>query len=330
MSISIIKPGLLGTIQDMGRYGYGSMGINCGGAMDKYAAQLANMLAGNDMGEAIMEIHFPGPQILFEQNALISITGADFSATLNDELLPAWQPLLIRKNTILHFPELKNGARCYIAVHGGFYIDKWLNSYSTNLKAAVGGFFGRKFEKGDQLCFKESPIYFPALMKPGKDVRALGWKPDIGSTYQYPNEIYFIEGKEYPLLTDNSVNDLLENKFIINPSSDRMGYNTKGPELILQNNNEMISSGVSFGTVQLLPNGQLIILMADHQTTGGYPRIGHIISAHLPKLAQLRPGEIIQFRKTDISTAEFMLCEQQRILGIIQNACIDNLNKLVC
>jgi antagonist of KipI len=330
MSISIIKPGLLGTIQDMGRYGYGSLGINCGGAMDRYAAQLANALVGNDSHEAVMEIHFPGPQLLFEQNALISLTGANFSATLNDELLPLWQPLLIRKNTILHFPELQNGARCYIAVHGGFCINSWLNSYSTNLKAAVGGFSGRKFEKGDQLSFKESTIYFAALMKEGKDVYALGWRPDTGKTYQYPNEILFMEGNEYPLLSETSVSDFLQNNFIIHPSSDRMGYHTKGPALKLKTKIELISTGVGFGTIQLLPNGQLIILMADHQTTGGYPRIGHVISAHLPKLAQLRPSESIQFKKTDIATAEAMLLFQQKDLSVMQNACFDHLNNLVC
>jgi antagonist of KipI len=309
MSISIIKPGLLGTIQDMGRYGYGSLGINCGGAMDRYASQLAN---------------------IFEQNALISITGANFSATLNDELLPLWQPLLIRKNTILHFPELKNGARCYIGVHGGFNINSWLNSYSTNLKATVGGFLGRKFEKGDQLTFKESSVYFAALMKEGKDVHALGWRPDTGKTYQYPHEIFFIEGNEFPHLTETSVSDLLQNNFILHPSSDRMGYHIKGPELKLKDSIELISTGVGFGTIQLLPNGQLIVLMADHQTTGGYPRIGHVISAHLPKLAQLRPSDCIQFKRTHIATAEDLLFSQQQELLIIQRACFDHLNELVC
>jgi antagonist of KipI len=330
MSISIIRPGLLGTIQDLGRYGYGSMGINSGGAMDRYAAQVANMLVGNDVHEAVMEIHFPGPQVLFEQNALISITGANFTATLNDELLPLWQPLLIRKNTILHFPELQSGARSYIAVHGGFCINSWLGSYSTNLKAAVGGLHGRKFEKGDELSFKESSIYFPALMKEGKDVHALGWRPDIAKTYQFPHEIFFIEGEEYKLLSETSVHDFLQDNFIVHPSSDRMGYQVRGSELWLNDKTEMVSAGVSFGTIQLLPDGQLIILMADHQTTGGYPRIGHVISAHLPKLAQLRPSDSIQFKKTNIAVAEQLLLMQQQELDIMQRACFDHLNELVC
>src|SRR5215831_16631775 len=135
MSISIIKPGLLDTVQDMGRFGYGNWGINPTGVMDQYAAKLANMLVGNESTEAVIEIHFPGAQILFEQNALISLTGANFSPTLNDEPLPLWQPIVVRKNTVLHFPKLQSGARCYLAIHGGFNLPQWLGSYSTNIKA---------------------------------------------------------------------------------------------------------------------------------------------------------------------------------------------------
>ena len=219
MSISIIKPGLLGTIQDPGRYGYGSLGINCGGAMDRYAARVANMLVGNQSHEAVMEIHFPGPQLLFEQNALISITGADFTPTLNDEPLPLWQPLIVRKNTILHFPKLEWGARCYIAIHGGFCIEEWLGSYSTNLKAGAGGYKGRKFEKGDELLAKENTIYFAGMMKAGRDVAVLNWRADVANAYLYPHEILFIEGNEFGNLTAASANDFLQNNFIIHPSA---------------------------------------------------------------------------------------------------------------
>ncbi|MEP7279766.1 MAG: biotin-dependent carboxyltransferase family protein [Bacteroidota bacterium] len=330
MCISIIKPGLLGTIQDMGRYGYGSLGINCGGAMDRFAAQVANMLAGNSICEAVMEVHFPAPQVLFEQNALISITGGNFTPTLNDEPLPLWQPLLIRKNTILHFPRLQQGARCYIAIHGGFCVESWLGSYSTNLKAGVGGYQGRKFEKGDELMARESTIYFAGLMKQGRDALALGWRADVANVYQYPNEIAFIEGNEFADLTATSTRDFLENNFIIHPFSDRMGYQIKGPALAVTGKPELVSASVSFGTIQLLPNGELVILMADHQTTGGYPRLGHVISAHLPKLAQLRPSDSIQFKKVSIEKAEDLFFAQQKELAILQTACSEHLNDMVC
>jgi antagonist of KipI len=330
MSLSIIKPGMLDTIQDMGRYGFSNWGINSGGAMDRYAAHVANILVGNGPREALMEIHFPGPQILFEQNALISVTGADFSATLNDSLLPLWQPVAIRKNTVLHFPRLNRGARCYLAVHGGFCIGKWLNSYSTNLKAAAGGWFGRSLRKGDELSFKENTIYFGGLLKDDNPIRVLPWRADIKKAYHHHHEVFMIPGKEWCELSPFSRDNFLENNFIIHPSSDRMGYHLKGPDLEFSHRTELVSSGVNFGTIQLLPAGQLIVLMADHQTTGGYPRIGHVISAHLNKLAQLRPSEAIQFKLTDIRTAEKLLLERQMDLQVLQRACSDHLNALVC
>jgi antagonist of KipI len=330
MSLSIIKPGLLDTIQDMGRYGFSNWGINSGGAMDRYAAHVANILVGNGPDEAVIEIHFPGPQILFEQNTMISITGADFSATLNDNLLPSWQPVVVRKNTVLHFPRLIRGARCYLAVHGGFCFAKWLNSYSTNLKAGAGGFFGRSLRKGDELSYKENSIYFAGLLKEDNPIRVLPWRADITKAYHHLHEIFILPGKEWDGLSPYSRESFLENNFIIHPSSDRMGYQLKGPDMEIEHQVELVSSGVNFGTIQLLPMGQLIVLMADHQTTGGYPRIGHVISAHLNKLAQLRPSEAIQFKLTDIQTAEKMLFDRRIDLQVLRQACSDHLNSLVC
>jgi antagonist of KipI len=330
MSFSIVKPGLQDTVQDEGRYGYGRWGINPGGAMDRYAAALANMLTGNPACSALLEMHFPGPQILFEQNALVSITGADFSAALNDEPLPMWQPVVVRKNTILHFTALLKGARCYLAVHGGICVKSWLKSYSTNLKAAVGGYHGRRLLKGDEIRFGESTVYFAGLLKEGKDYKTLGWRPDTTAVYQYPNEIFFTEGREFDLLTPTSQQNLQQENFMIHPSSDRMGYQLKGEPLHLVKQTELVSTGVSFGTIQLLPNGQLVVLMADHQTTGGYPRIGHVISAHLPKLAQLRPSDTVAFKRVTIGKAEELLFSQQHDLVILQRACEENLNQLVC
>lgn len=333
MSFSIIKPGLLDTIQDMGRNGYANWGINPGGVMDRYAAQVANLLVGNGKQEALIEIHFPGPQILFEQNTLIAITGGDFSPTVNDERIPNWQPVVVRRNTVLHFPSLVQGGRCYISVHGGFCMKKWLDSYSTNLKAGAGGWKGQALKKGDELPFKENTIYFAGLLKEENNFEVLPWRVNTIKAYNYPHEVGFIPGSEWGLLSPSVQRNFMENNFLIHPSSDRMGYRLKGnlilsgePDPVL----EMVSSAVSFGTVQLLPNGQLIVLMADHQTTGGYPRIAHVISAHLPKLAQLRPCDTIQFKLMELETAEELLIARQKELHILQRACMDHLNELVC
>ena len=330
MAFSIIKPGVLDTIQDMGRNGVGNWGINPGGAMDSYAAQVGNLLVGNDVHEAVLEIHFPGPQILFEQNTLIAITGGDFSPMINDEFIPRWQPVVVRKNTVLHFPALVQGGRCYLSVHGGYCMKKWLNSYSTNLKAGAGGWGGMPLKKGAELPFNENTIYFAGLLKEGHNFEVLPWRVNTDKIYQYPHEIGFIPGHEWDALTASSRQAFLENNFLIHPSSDRMGYQLNGSPLMLQRPLELVSTAVSFGTVQLLPNGQLIVLMADHQTTGGYPRIAHVATAHLPKLAQLRPSDAIQFKLTDMETAEQWLINRQKELHILQRSCLDHLNEMVC
>ena len=330
MAFSIIRPGLLDTIQDLGRNGFGSWGIGPGGAMDRYAARVANILVGNCEQEAILEIHFPGPQILFEQNTLIAVTGADFSPMVNDEPIPCWQPIVVRKNTILHFPALAEGSRCYISVHGGYCADKWLDSYSTNLKAGIGGHHGRPLKKGDELAFKENTIYFAGLLKDESNFEILPWRVNTGKVYRQPREIGFIPGHEWDLLSPEDQVLFCETSFQIHPSSDRMGYLLKGADLELTRPVELVSSAVSFGTIQLPPGGQPIILMADHQTTGGYPRIGHVVSAHLPKLAQLRPLDIIQFKRMDVDAAENLLVAGEKELHILRRACLDHLNEKVC
>jgi antagonist of KipI len=326
MAFSIIKPGLLDTIQDLGRQGFGNWGVNPGGAMDIYAAQVANLLVGNGQHEAVIEIHFPGPQILFEQNTLIAITGADFSPTVNDEVIPRWQPVVVRKNTVLHFPSLVQGGRCYLSVHGGYCLKKWLNSYSTSLKAGVG----MQLKKGDELPFNESTIYFAGLLKEESNFETLPWRVNTEKIYQHPHEIGVIPGHEWTFLSAGARESFAEDNYIIHPSSDRMGYQLSGAPLLLERPVELVSSAVSFGTVQLLPGGQLIVLMADHQTTGGYPRIAHVVSAHLPKLAQLRPSDTIQFKLMDLESAEQLLVLRQKELHILQRSCMDHLNEMVC
>jgi antagonist of KipI len=328
MSIVIIKPGLLDTIQDLGRIGQGRYGINPGGAMDRYAAKMANILTGNDIHEALIEIHFPGPQILFEKDALVCITGGDFVPTLNDDPIPSWQPVLIRKNTVLQFSAKNNGARVYMSVAGGFILEKWLNSYSTNLKAAIGGWQGRKLEKNDQLLFGAASVSPGVLFRTEDNFEPLRWRPAYQEVYANPSEIFFIKGNEWNELGSDSRKELTGSSFTIQGLSDRMGYQLNGHPVSLECRKEFVSSAVSFGTIQLLPNGQLVILMADHQTTGGYSRIGHVISAHLPKLAQLNAGSSFHLVPVEIDVAEQMLISQHQELKLIQKACQENLNRL--
>ncbi|MFI5185805.1 MAG: biotin-dependent carboxyltransferase family protein [Chitinophagales bacterium] len=318
MSLRVIKAGVLDTVQDLGRYGFQHLGINPGGAMDRFAAQTVNLLVGNHTREAVIEIHFPSSIFLFEQEAMIAVGGGDFSATINGEDIPIYQPMIVAKNSILQFQRWKQGARSYLAVKEKFNIPKWLNSYSTNLKAASGGFNGKPFQKDDVIPFKEKKEYKSFLC--GNDFLLLPWKADIAWSETPINRIDFVPGNEWEWLTENSKQKFLNESFAIGSLADRMGYRLQ-TSLQAKEESELVSAAVSFGTIQLLPNGELIILMADHQTTGGYPRIGYIVSAHLPILAQKQPGDKINFRSTDKKHAEDLLLQQQQHLLQLQNAC---------
>ncbi len=318
MSLRIIKAGVLDTIQDLGRYGFQHLGVNPGGAMDRFAAQAVNMLVGNNIGEPVIELHFPASIFLFEQETMIAIGGADFSATVNGENIPLWQPIIVAKNSILQFQKWKQGARCYLAIKEKLNIHKWLNSYSTNLKAASGGLYGRALQNDDVISFKEKKEY--KIFLQDYDLITLHWKADILWNKEPIDRIAVVPGNEWDWLIEESKNKFLKEVFIIGSLADRMGYRLQGM-LQAKENNELVSSVVSFGTIQLLPNGELIILMADHQTTGGYPRIAHIASAHLPLLAQKQPGDKIYFRFTDQQHAEELLIHQHQHLLQLQTAC---------
>jgi antagonist of KipI len=249
---------------------------------------------------------------------MISVAGADFSATINGEDIPLCQPVIVSKNSILQFQRWKQGARCYLAIKENLNIQKWLNSYSTNIKAACGGFNGRPLQKDDVISFKEKNQYKNFLGD--EDFSLLPWKADIVWNETPIDRIALFPGNEWEWLTENSKKEFLNESFTIGSLADRMGYRLQ-TTLQAKENNELVSAAVSFGTIQLLPNGELIILMADHQTTGGYPRVGHVISAHLPLLAQKQPGDKIYFRLTDQQHAEDLFLKQQQHLLQLQNAC---------
>jgi len=315
MSLKITKAGILDTVQDTGRYGFQHLGINPGGAIDHFSASLANALLGKDFNAPVIELHFPASTFLFQQACVVCLTGADFMPCINDVPITLQQPFFVNTNAVLQFKSVKKGARCYLSLLNELKIQKWLGSYSTNLKAGAGGYKGRRLEKEDELPFTSRQL--PAMNT--NSFMPLPWRyndPIIVS-----NELEFIPGNEWDWLDVKSQTYFLNNGFAIMPASDRMGYRLQGEKLLQQNKQQLVSSAVSFGTVQLLPAGQLIVLMADHQTTGGYPRIGHVISAHLSKLAQMKPGDEIKFVMTTQGKAEEKYAAQQEHLSRLQNTC---------
>ncbi len=317
MSMHILKPGLFTTLQDAGRIGFQQLGINPGGAMDIRAMQIANALVLNNIEEAVIEFYFPAPTIQFKSAAFIALSGADFSATADGISIPINHPVYLPANTILQFNRKIQGQIGYLAVQGGFELNDWLNSYSTNVKVAAGGFEGRALLSGDEINFN----MHAKLRGTGLDCTILPWK--AGTDFFYTNNPFrFIPGNEFDLLNEQAKNIFTTQGFTIQPQSDRMGYQLNGPLLNITTATELISSAVTRGTIQRLPSGQCIVLMADHQTTGGYPCIGYIISADLPGLAQKGSTELLYFTPTNLITAENLLIEQEQHLQQLKNACI--------
>jgi antagonist of KipI len=327
MNLRIIKSGVLDTIQDQGRHGWQHFGINPAGAMDRFSATLANTLVGNDASQPVLELHFPAAALFFERPSLIAICGADFTAVLNGERVPTYQPILVNKYSILQFERLTNGARAYIAIEGGMKINRWLNSYSTHLKASAGGHAGRALATDDEIRLASSTDWENYLS--GKEFLVLPWRASHYWEKQPAPQILVLPGREWSKLKEGSQESFTSQSFTLTPQSDRMGYRLQGEPLELQQREEMVSTAVTFGTLQLLPNGQLTILMADHQTTGGYPRIAHVISAHQSRLAQLAPGERINFQLTDYAMAEKLFIQQQAHLAQIRYACQLKLDQFI-
>ena len=290
--MKLIKPGILSTFQDLGRNGYRYLGINPNGAMDKTAVRLLNILLQNPEEEATLEIHFPAPEIAFEQDAIIAIGGADFTPMLNNQVINNWQTIIVSAGSILKFSKRNTGQRAYIALKGGFDIPQWLGSKSNNI------------------------IINPARMKAGDRLRTFHLSAktqrfylanDNLPVYATTPTIRITQGNEYPYLNEESRQLLERQSFMISQNSNRMGFRLSASPLKLQESRELISSAVDFGTIQLLPDGQLIVLMADHQTTGGYPRMGNVISVDLPVLAQCGTNDHINFQIISLEQAEEQL-----------------------
>lgn len=317
--IQVIQQGLLDTIQDAGRYGFQHLGINPGGAMDRIALAVANSLVGNDMTEAAIELHFPASAFLFDRMAMIALSGADFGATINGIPLEVNRPVLVDTQTVLRFSKPVSGARCYLAIQGGLALKPWLGSYSTHLKAGAGGFGGRALKKNDCLHLRSGNIYSSLLH--GREVIMLPWTADISHLYAAEGPIHTLPGSQWSRLPEQARQHFTNETFALTEQSDRMGFRLSGPPLFTQPGEEQLSAGISRGTIQLLPNGQLIILMADHQTTGGYARLAHVITADMPSLSQRMPYQTLHFSMTDEKTASALLWRQEQGLLFLQNAC---------
>ncbi len=318
MSILVQKSGLLSTIQDLGRTGFRRFGINPNGAMDKTAVRLINILLGNDEAEAVLETHFPAPVLQFEESAIIALGGADFGAKLDGESTENWRPYFVEKNQTLLFTKKTFGNRAYLSIKGGFKIEKWLGSASTNLTAEIGGFEGRSLQKNDRLIFNSKLKIQDLKLKIQNSKFLYKISKNLIPPYSSFPTVRGIVGAEYERMTVLSEKNFLKQDFTISNDSNRMGFRLHGETLDLLDKIELVSSAVNFGTVQFLPDGQLVILMADHQTSGGYPRIAHVVSTDLPILAQLGANDKVGFEIISLHEAERLLLEFEKDLNLLK------------
>ncbi|MFX3622518.1 MAG: biotin-dependent carboxyltransferase family protein [Ectobacillus sp.] len=301
MALTVIRPGLLTTIQDLGRFGFQKYGVIASGAMDPLSHRIANLLVGNPEQEATLEITMVGPLIEFSVPTLIAICGGDLSPALDGVSIPMYKPVLAEKGSRLSFGKARNGCRTYLAVAGGFSIAPTMNSKSTYLRAGIGGYNGRALQAGDIIPCKEWTKRVPLPANWGAS--------RVFRIKQGP--IRAIKGKEFPLFSAKSQTDFFSQPFSVTLNSDRMGYRLSGPKLTLQKPTELVSEAVSFGTIQVPSDGNPIALLADRQTTGGYPRIAAIISVDLPNIAQAKPRDTISFQEIPLAKAQQLYIKQE-------------------
>lgn len=315
--ITVMKSGLQDTIQDTGRKGYQKFGVVVSGAMDPFSHRVANLLVGNEGQEATLEMTLVGPRLLFEQDAVISVCGGDLQPKIAGVPVPMWKPVFIRKGSELAFGAAVAGSRAYLAVAGGIDIPVVMNSQSTYVKAKIGGFHGRALQTGDLLPIA-NPTGVSTSIKQNLETneeafRAADWQiaakllPNLSNRYV----IRVMRGRQYDFFDGQSQNVFWNEPFTVSSLSDRMGYRINGPALKLKEQTEMISEAVTYGSIQVPTDGNPIILAADRQTTGGYPKIGQISSINFTKLAQAKAGDQLTFNEVTIMESQKLMALQE-------------------
>ena len=297
MALEVLDVIGLATVQDSGRKGWMQYGVPGSGPMDFFAFQAANALAGNPVGLAGIEVGLGDAIFQPKQDCVIAITGAGYRPSIYAWEFPLWGSFFVRAGWSIRLNKINNGMWAYLAVYGGVQTQPVMDSRSTYLRGSFGGFEGRQLQAGDVLQTGASshvPYELPARTLP----------EEARPNYDDP-VLDVILGPQTSYFTDESIETFLSSEYSISLTSDRMGYRLEGPPLSHRGKTELISEGMTFGAIQIPSNGQPIVIMADGPTTGGYPKIGNIVSADLPLLAQCMPNKSwVRFRQTTVEEAQ--------------------------
>jgi antagonist of KipI len=309
-AISVIKPGMLTTVQDAGRWGFQSRGVPVAGPMDPVSHRLANALVGNARSAALLEITLIGPELEFEDERLVAIAGADYDLTLDGRPVPPRAPFTVSAGSRLRFGMRRLGARAYLAVSGGLTVPPVLGSRSTHLVSAMGGISGRALIAGDRLPLGDSALAHGTALAPQGAIVAL---PDRQAT------IRVLPGPQVDYFAPDALDILESASYIVGRNSDRMGFRLVGPSLAHARGADILSDATPLGVLQVPASGQPILLMADRQTTGGYPKLATVISADLAIAGQLAPDDAIAFVVCTHADAVKALIAQERVLMALED-----------
>lgn len=303
MGIRVIKGGMLTTVQDMGRTGYQSQGFSVAGVMDVRSFQIANLLVDNPENEAVLEFTLIGPTLEFTKDTIIAITGGDFGPTINGEPAQMYTAIYMHKGDILKFGSARTGARGYIAFSNYLKIPVVMGSRCTNLKSGLGGFKGRKLQDGDYIEFRIKRHYLPFFLS--RTIEPEDFDQDKVT-------LRVVMGPQDYMFSKQGIDTFLNSEYTVTSEFDRMGCRLDGPYIAPKTTSDMISDGISFGSIQVPSHGKPIILLADRQTTGGYGKIATVISADLPKLVQRKTDHKIRFQAVTVEEAQKIYREEMQ------------------
>lgn len=308
MGIQVLQPGLLTTVQDQGRFGHQRIGMSPAGAMDLHAMRLANLLVDNDRDEAVLEMTMLGPKLQFTRGCVFAVTGADMGARLDGEMVPWGCAVTAPAGSVLQFGAARSGCRAYLAVAGGFDVPVLYGSKSTLLRSSLGGFQGRKLQTGDLL-----PLAAPRTEVANQGLRRLPPQPPFSRSIT----VRVIPGPQEDRFSQRGLDTFYHSAFTVTDKSDRMGCRLSGPKIEHSGDPNIISDGIPLGAVQVPGSGAPMIMMSEHQGSGGYAKIANVISVDIPLVAQCPPGAEIRFQAVTVEEAQRLyltqLCEYDRL-----------------
>jgi antagonist of KipI len=303
-SILVVRPGLLTSVQDLGRWGFQWLGVPVAGAMDLFSHRLANMLVGNDGSAATLEVTLAGPELVFSDARLVAMAGAVFEISVNGQSVATADRFVVPEGGVLRFGRRVTGARAYLAVGGGIGVPSVLGSRSTYLAGKLGGYFGRMLVAGDRV---------PLEPPPERSIRRMARRSEMLAP-AIDGRVRVVSGPQADRFSDDALDTLQSRSYRLLPDSGRMALRLAGPRLRHAHGAAIISDATPPGTLQVPPSGQPILLMADRPTTGGYAKLATVISADLGKVAQAAPGDSLTFTVCSQAEALAAMIAQERAL----------------